>query len=259
VGDRLDVRLGADADINAALDRIQRLGGDRLVVTQGGYAVVQVKVSDNALAGLKADALGPSLEAARRRLEAADLEATVGELAPDRLCMEAPGFGAGQLESLAELLTRPGVLSFNFVDDEADRSTYEPGVEKNGRVALPDDSLDGALQVIYVDAVVRGSDLSGAVAIQDDRNQPAISFQLHPSGQSKFGKATTDNIGKAFAIVLDDRILTSPRIMSPILAGSGQITGQFTREEAERLAVILRSGALPARLKLIEIGIVTRP
>ena len=214
VGDRLDVHLVADADMNAALERIGRLGGDRLVVTQGGYAVVQVRVSDLALAELNADALGPSLEAARRRLGAADLEATVGEMAPSRLCVEAPGFGAEQLDNLAELLTRPGVLTFNMVDDEADPSAYEPGVEKNGRIALPDDSLDGAPQVIFVDAVVRGSDLSGADAVRDISGQPAISFQLHPSGQSKFGKATTENLGKAFAVVLDDRILTSPRIMS---------------------------------------------
>ena len=81
-------------------------------------------------------------------------------------------------------------------------------------------------------------------------------FKLKPKAAQAFGKATSDNIGRAFAIVFDGRIVSAPRIVTPITAGNGEITGSFTPEEADHMAIILRSGALPAPLKLLKSTVV---
>jgi preprotein translocase subunit SecD len=139
-----------------------------------------------------------------------------------------------------------------MVDSNANPADYEIGVERNGRIALPDDSLGGQIQVIYPDAIVRGSDIARASQSRDGVDRPNVSFELHPGGAQRFGRATTQNVGKAFAIVLDNRIVSAPLILSPITDGSGQITGSFTENEAQDLAAILSGGALSGPLTLVE-------
>lgn len=119
-------------------------------------------------------------------------------------------------------------------------------------MALPDDSLNGAIEVVLLDRSSRASDLSGARQDFDETGEASISFSLHPAGAKRFGDETRKNVGQRFAIVLDDRIVSAPTIQSPITGGSGRITGSLTIEEAEQMAVVLRSGALPAKLKVAE-------
>jgi protein-export membrane protein SecD len=139
-----------------------------------------------------------------------------------------------------------------MVDTQADPSQYQIGVPRNNRVALPDESLGGAPQVIMLDPIISGNDLSGAQQSYDQYNAPNISFQLHGPGAQKFGRATAANVGRPFAIVLDNKIISAPTINSPIMSGSGQITGSFTMQEANDLAVVLESGQLPAKLVVVE-------
>jgi len=117
---------------------------------------------------------------------------------------------------------------------------------------LPDDSQNGAIEVLHLDSIIQGADLSGAQQDFDETGGASIAFQLHPAGAKRFGDETRKNVGQRFAIVLDDRIVSAPTIQSPIIGGSGRITGSFTIEEAEQMAVVLRSGALPAKLKVAE-------
>jgi preprotein translocase subunit SecD len=113
---------------------------------------------------------------------------------------------------------------------------------------LPNDGdFGGALQVVDSNPIILGSDLSGAVQDFDQSGRPSISFTLHPAGAQRFGKETSQSVGKYFAIVLDNRIVSAPQIQGPIMTGNGQITGNFTIDEAEQLAIVLRSGALPAK------------
>ncbi len=259
---RLLVKPSNPADAQAAMERIKKLGDPPLgtIGGQNSYNVtlradgaIEVTFTDAAFQKMQVDALASSMEAVRRRADNSGLvEPNIQKLGDSRILVEVPGLDATQLTTLIDTLTQAGVLTFNLVDVAASPASYEPGVERNGRVALPDDSLDGQLQVIFTDAIIRGSDLSGASQIRDDRNQPAISFQLHPPGAQKFGKATSENINRPFAIVLDNRIVSAPNIIGPIMTGNGQITGSFTPEEAEQMAVILRSGALPAKLKVVD-------
>jgi preprotein translocase subunit SecD len=257
-GDHLNVEISAGADISSALYRIRQLGGDDWAVTQQGDAIVEVRVAPEVVERLKTEALASSLEAVKLRISASDLKTAPAMLAPGRICVDAPGFSAGELDRLAALLTKPGVLTFNLVDEEeTSRLSFDPvewreGEERSGRIALPNDSMDGQLQVIEVDAILTGADVANARQAVDIGDRPNIEFQLHPAGAQRFGRVTTENIGRPFAIVLDSRIVTAPHIQSPITSGSGQITGQFTKDEAEDLAIVLRSGALPAKLRVIE-------
>ena len=99
---------------------------------------------------------------------------------------------------------------------------------------------------------VDGVDLTDAQPGFDQNNQPAVNFTFNTRGAKQFADITRANVGYPFAIVLDDEVISAPRIISPILGGSGQITGNFTLQEAGDLAVLLRAGALPAPLTVIE-------
>ena len=92
-------------------------------------------------------------------------------------------------------------------------------------------------------ATVDGADLTDARGSFDQSNQPVVSFRFNQKGAERFGKLTRDNVGKPFAIVLDNKVISAPRILSPITGGSGQISGRFTVEQANNLSILLRAGA----------------
>ena len=101
--------------------------------------------------------------------------------------------------------------------------------------------------------IVSGENLVDAQASFDQRtNEPVVSFRFDSKGAQRFGQATQQNVGKLFAIILDDQVISAPQIREPILGGTGQISGNFTAEGANDLAVLLRAGALPATLTIVE-------
>jgi protein-export membrane protein SecD len=188
----------------------------------------------------------------RRRLaEAGDRYTTIEPLGADQIEVRAPGV-ADSL-GMTRFLTRPGKLSFHLVDVYANPTWYQLGVEHNGRIVLSDETFGTLrLTVIFADPVVTNADISNARSGNNPSTGPDIGFELNPAGAKRFGKATTENVGRPFAIVLDDRIIMAPNIQSPIMGGTGRITGRFTQEETDQMAMILRAGALPARLTLVE-------
>jgi len=100
--------------------------------------------------------------------------------------------------------------------------------------------------------MVSGDTLTDAEPTFDQTNQPVVSFRFDSTGARRFGDATKENVGKPFAIVLDNKVISAPVIREPILGGSGQISGSFTTQSASDLALLLRAGALPAPLTVIE-------
>jgi protein-export membrane protein SecD len=117
----------------------------------------------------------------------------------------------------------------------------------------PDDPRGFGGYVLAENAVVQGDDLvDSQPGFDSQNNQPIISFRFNQSGARKFGTFTKDNVNEPFAIVLDDKVISAPVIREPILGGSGQISGNFTIESANNLAIQLRSGALPAKLTIVE-------
>jgi len=262
----LIVRTTNPADTEAAIQRIKKLGNppigavgqqNTLNVVQRADGAIVVTFTDAAFNKMKADTLTQSMEAVNRRVNASGLvEPNVAPQGDSRIIVEVPDVDAEQMKQLVNTLTEAGVLTFNLVDVQAtqdaerDPTLWPIGEQRSNRVALPDDSQNGKPVVIETDPIITGADLAGASQSFDQSNQPSITFQLHASGAQAFGKATSQNVGRPFAIVLDNRIVSAPNIRSPITGGSGTIEGGFTVERAEQMAIVLRAGALPAKLKV---------
>ncbi|MDP3494092.1 MAG: protein translocase subunit SecD [Hyphomonadaceae bacterium] len=261
-GDAVVVKLRNATDKAQALERVRSLGkppagtigvADYYVVTERADGAIEMRFNNAHFEKLQADALDSSIEAVRRRADNSGLvEPNIQKQGDSRVIVEVPGLNPAETDNLVETLTKTGVLTFNMVDPGANPADYTPGEPRNNRVALPDDSQAGAVEVIHLDSIIQGADLSGAQQDFDETGGASIAFQLHPAGAKRFGDETRKNVGQRFAIVLDDRIVSAPTIQSPIIGGSGRITGNFSIEEAEQMAIVLRSGALPAKLKVAE-------
>src|SRR5690606_8623804 len=148
-----------------------------------------VRYTDAAFRQHQSDALAASIEAVRRRVDNTGLvEPNIQRQGDSRIIVEVPGLDADEMTSLVDTLTQAGVLTLNMVDEQANPAEYVLGVPRNGRIALPNDSLGGQPQVIFLDPIIRGSDLAGASQARDESNRPSISFQLRPRGAEKFGR-----------------------------------------------------------------------
>jgi preprotein translocase subunit SecD len=131
-------------------------------------------------------------------------------------------------------------------------STTNEKIVGFGQIMFPDANRADLFYILNSKDVVSGSELTNAQAAFDQNNRPAVSFQFNPSGGRKFGAYTRNNIGSPFAIVLDGEVISAPVIQSHIPGGSGIITGNFSVEESNRLAILLRAGALPAAINVLE-------
>ncbi|MCA3555192.1 protein translocase subunit SecD [Aestuariivirga sp.] len=178
------------------------------------------------------------------------VEATIQQQGKDRIVVQLPGVQDSQ--EVKSRLDRTAKLTFQLVcEAQPSAAGQNPPPECK---ALP--MKDDPNNILWVQtssrATVDGADLTDARGAFDQNNSPVVSFRFNQKGAERFGKMTRDNVGKPFAIVLDEMVMSAPRINEPILGGSGQISGSFTVEETNNLAVVLRSGALPARLSIVE-------
>jgi len=154
---------------------------------------------------------------------------------------------------LKQLLGKTAKLDFRMVD-----TTISPQQAQESRVPPEDEILDSASQpkvpyVVEKRVLVSGAELTDAQPGFDPRtSEPVVNFRFNTSGARKFAQVTQENVGKPFAIVLDNEVISAPVIREPILGGSGQISGSFTVQSANDLAILLRAGALPAPLTIIE-------
>src|SRR5207248_1487482 len=152
-----------------------------------------------------------------------------------------------------ELLGKTAKMEFRMVD-----TTVSPEQAQQGRVPADSEVLMSASSpkvpyVIKRQVLVSGGDLTDAQPGFDQRtNEPIVSFKFNSAGSRKFAQATLENVGQPFAIVLDNEVISAPVIREPITGGAGQISGNFTVQQANDLAILLRAGALPAPLTIIE-------
>jgi protein-export membrane protein SecD len=259
-GDELRVKLQNPNDAAEAMKRIQKLGAPALgqigaknsyQVTQRADGVIVAKLTPEALARLQVDTLQNAIEAVRRRIDkTGTVEPSIQKQGDNRILVEVPGLA--DPTELIDVITQAGVLTLNMVDETADPADFTLGESRGGRTAYPDDERDGASLVVFDDPIIVGADLQSASQGFDQNGSPNINFQLRTAGAQRFGKATTENVGKRFAIVVDGHIISAPVINSPIPSGSGQITGNFTVASAKNLAIVLSSGSLPAKLRVAE-------
>ncbi|MBB6259768.1 SecD/SecF fusion protein [Paenochrobactrum gallinarii] len=191
-------------------------------------------------------ALQQSLEIIRQRVDQVGVaEPSIQRVGADRIVVQLPGLQ--DPAHLRQLLGSTAKMTFHMVADAPVNDTPPPGVS-----ILPD-AKDGMQYPIEDQVALSGERLTDARAGFDQRtNEPIVSFRFDSLGARQFAEITTKNVNRPFAIVLDGKVLSAPVIREPITGGSGQISGNFTVEESVVLSALLRAGALPAPLTVIE-------
>jgi SecD/SecF fusion protein len=191
-----------------------------------------------------------SIEVIRKRVdELGTTEPSIQRQGTNRVLVQVPGFGDSQ--RLKDIISRTARLTFHMVYPGMTAAQAEAQGLPAGTMILP--SQDGGSELLYEDVALGGESLVDAQPSYDQqRAMPVVSFRFDTRGAITFGQITSSNVGKRFAIVLDDQVITAPVIQSPITGGTGQISGSFTTATANDLAVLLRAGALPASLDVVE-------
>jgi len=262
-GSRVTFTLTDPANKEQALDILRELNPELQTVTGFGAGTArEFEISDdgNRLSiGLSEEgrrqrvtsAVTQSLEVVRRRIdELGTREPTIQRQGDDRILVQVPG--VGDPEEIKGLLGRTARLTFHMVDRDASVQDALQGDAPPGSMVLESADEQGpGHYVVRRRAELSGENLVDAQPTFQD-NQPVVSFRLDSEGARKFGRLTQENVGELFAIVLDNEVISAPRIREPILGGSGIISGNFTVESANELAILLRAGALPAPLEVIE-------
>lgn len=257
VGDGVVVTMTDPAQRDAAVAALRELTTQ---VTQVGFAApvsdIDITTNDNQIrltltaAGMKDkldNALTQSLEIVRRRVDQVGVaEPSIQRVGSDRIVVQLPGLQ--DPSQLRALLGSTAKMTFHMVADRNAGETPPPGVS-----ILPDAKEPGVTYPVEDRVALSGERLTDARAAFDQQtNQPIISFRFDNIGARQFADITSANVGRPFAIVLDGKVLTAPVIQVPITGGSGQITGNFTVQDTVTTAALLRAGALPAPLTVIE-------
>ncbi len=235
----------------AEVEALMRGVDSDMLVEVGEGGAFRMYYSEQAVAGILNRTLEQSIEVIRRRVdESGTKEPLIQRQGATRILLQLPG--EDDPERVKDRIKTAAKLAFRFVSDrmtaeEARARGVPPGYE-----LVP--SNDGYQQEYLLErrVIVSGENLVDAQASFDENNLPAVSFRFDAVGGQRFGKATQENVGRLFAIVLDRKVISAPRIRSAILGGNGIITGNFTTESARDLALLLRAGALPAPLTVIE-------
>ena len=223
------------------------------------YRGISLQVSNNQLT-IKLDdlykktiqdsAIKQSLEIVRKRIdESGTKEPLIQRSGKKRILLQLPG--VKDPERIKELLGKTAKLTFHLVDDE-NIDALNANIEPFGKMIVSDIYDDKIKYLLDKRSLVGGENLVDAKGSFDQTEGHAVSFRFDTEGAQKFGKATSNNIGKRLAVLLDGVVITAPRINSAITGGSGIITGNFNAQEASDLAVLLRAGALPAPLEIVE-------
>ncbi len=258
-GNSVEVHITRDADIDTALAKLRELSqpmsgilgstGQRNIDINNNGGLITLTPTEPAITERVRQAVDQSIQIIERRVNELGLvEPTIQREGMDRILVQVPGLQ--DPSRLKEILGKTAKLDFRMVD-------LSMPVEQ-AQQAHPSDSeiLDGEggqKYLIEKRVLVSGADLVDAQPGFDQRtSEPIVSFRFNSVGARKFAEATQANVGKPFAIVLDNKVISAPVIREPILGGSGQISGNFTVQSANDLAILLRAGALPAPLTIVE-------
>ena len=197
-------------------------------------------------------AVTQSIEVIGRRVnELGTTEPIIQRQGVDRILVQVPGLQDPQ--RLKDILGQTAKLTFQMVDQTMPVQEAIEGRPPAGSSVLYSMDDPPVPYLIEGRVIVSGENLVDAQATFDQRtNEPVVSFRFDAKGAQRFGQATQQNVGKLFAIILDNQVISAPQIREPILGGTGQISGSFTAESANDLAVLLRAGALPADLTIVE-------
>jgi protein-export membrane protein SecD len=260
--DSVEVRI-KDTDVQNALTKLRELSqplggllgssGQRSIeVNDAGGGLVRLTVPQAAITDRVRQTIEQSIQIVERRInQLGTVEPVIQRQGADRILVQVPGLQ--DPTRLKELLGKTAKMEFRMVD-----TTVPPDQALQGRVPPDSEVLMSSTSpktpyVIKKQILVSGGDLTDAQPGFDQRSgEPIVSFRFNTSGSRKFAVATSENVGQPFAIILDNEVISAPVIREPITGGSGQISGSFTVQAANDLAILLRAGALPAPLTVIE-------
>jgi protein-export membrane protein SecD len=268
----VSVKIRDAVDEDKAYDELRKLAqpiggnvfsgfsGYDMDVAKEGTDGVSLTITDVGMTHRMGNAIQASIETIRRRVDAfGTTEPSIQREGRDRVLVQVPGIQ--DVQRLKELIGKTGKLEFKLVDP----SVNAVQVAETKQVPVGDELVfgnppsgapPGSPQIPYVlksQVLVSGQNLVDAQAAFDQRTgEPVVTFRFDAAGAKRFALVTQENVGLPFAIVLDDKVISAPVIREPILGGTGQISGSFSVQEANDLAVLLRSGALPAKLTVIE-------
>ena len=218
---------------------------------------ITVTLTAKAIEARRTSAVDQSIEIIRRRIDETGVrEPTIQRQGEDRILVQLPG--VNDPERMKRLLGKTAKMTFQLVNTKVPVSEAMGGRVPPDSVLLPaadETGRDGRprMYLIYKRVMVSGENLVNAQPSTDQRTgEPVVSFRFDAPGGKRFGDATKENVGKPFAIVLDGKVISAPVIREAILGGSGQISGNFSFQSAQDLALLLRAGALPAPLVILE-------
>jgi len=261
--DAVEVRISRDNEQATALSKLRELsqplggllgssGQRSLEVSDAGGGLIRLTVPQAAITERIRQTIEQSIQIVERRVnELGTVEPVIQRQGTDRILVQVPGLQ--DPTRLKELLGKTAKMEFRMVE-----TSVSPDQAQAGRVPPESELLMSASPppvpyVVKKQVLVSGAELSDAQPGFDQRTgEPIVSFRFNSSGARKFAQATSENVGQPFAIVLDNKVISAPVIREPITGGSGQISGNFTVQSANDLAILMRAGALPAPLAVIE-------
>lgn len=223
-----------------------------IVLDEPEPGLLRFSMTDDGVKLRTSMALVRSMEVVRLRLsDGGAFEPIVQQQADDRILVQVPGLQSPV--RFKEILGRTGKLTFQMVDASWPLQDALKNRPPRGSSVLYSQDDPPVPYLVEDRVIVSGENIVDAKATySSDMNEPVISFNFDSKGKTRFAQATSQNVGKQFAMILDNQVLSAPIIREPILGGSGQISGNFTKESANGLALLLRSGPMPARLKIVE-------
>jgi len=258
----VDVRIREANDLPNAMTKLRELSqplggllsatGQRSVdIVDAGSGLVQLTITQPAITERVRQVVEQATQILERRLNATGtVEPVIQRQGLDRILVQVPG--VDDPKRILDLISATAKLTFRLVDQSISVEQAEQRPPPESEV-LQSTEAAGQKYLIEKRILVAGEDLTDAQPGFDQRtSEPIVTFKFNTNGARRFAQATQENVGRPFAIVLDDKVISAPVIREPILGGSGQISGSFTVQQANDLAVLLRAGALPAKLTPIE-------
>lgn len=246
----ITLNLRNEADFDKVKKIIRKIDVDLSV--SHSNALVTLGFAKDALDRRAKQIIEQSIEVVRRRVdESGTKEPIIQRQGNDRIIVQLPGVSdPGEVK---RMIGKTAKLTFRLVDSEAPpSSTAKAG--PNGSDYLELVGKEGQTYFIAVKKEVKltGDQLVDARVTEDRDGRPAVSIQFDSKGTRAFAEISQNNVGRSFAMVLDDKVISAPRFNEPIASGSAQISGSFTLKEANELSLLLRAGSLPAPLKVVE-------
>jgi len=248
--DGVSLNIRDDGMVSKAKGRLRSVLGNNVDIESSGKQIT-ISYTAHAREEMISDAMTRSIEIVRRRIDALGTkEPSIQSQGGKYILVQLPG--VDNPEHIKELIGQTAKMTFHLVNENVTRDQLDSNRAPSGTQFLP--MMDNPAQMVpvYSHVEVSGDSLKNSEASFDQNNMPVVTTEFDAAGARRFAKLTTEHVNERFAIVLDGKVLSAPNIREPIPGGRGQISGGFTLQQAKDLAVLLRSGALPAPLTVIE-------